>query len=406
MFSNYTTKIQISLARLFENWAKIIFKKVNDKKQQEMIELISEPISDTDSNAGSAETKFVDAETSRDELQRHDNADQPLPFDADGIQLNSEPLNPAAINEPVLTMQDDGNQASPKPQKQAAPEVVGLTNARENLQNNSAGQTEAQVSSSLDSETGFGSLDNSQICDPDQSQGPEPLSSLNPAVDNSSDPTSQFIPNSTAHPIEQRELNRQNGENDDVLAASVSLELAPQENFVGQTELKSASINNHVPGTTKPAMFKSPGLSVFEDLLDGRHQMPSAGIKESMLTIKAGATKAQQNEQSNASSSDSRQLPNGAYDPITITTVSRSSAQPAPLTAASRWPELPGEGGQTSASSIELGAHRWPQLPADVTASGLTGLSTGSIRSSKTLAKEMERIRYLEREQKGLLWNG
>ena len=133
--------------------------------------------------------------------------------------------------------------------------------------------------------------------------------------------------------------------------------------------------------------------------------MPSPGIDDSTLTIKAGATKAQQNEWSNASSSDSRQLPNGVYGPITITTSSRPSAQPAPLTAASRWPELPGEGGQTSASSTELGAHRWPQLPADITASGLTGLSTGSIRSSKTLAKEMERIRYLEREQKGLLWN-
>lgn len=80
------------------------------------------------------------------------------------------------------------------------------------------------------------------------------------------------------------------------------------------------------------------------------------------------------------------------------------TVQPAPAAAAPRWPKLRGENRRHGDSRSGPVAHPWPELP-DEMASAEAGIPPTERRAAAELVGDIDRIRYLDREQRGLLWN-
>ncbi len=76
-----------------------------------------------------------------------------------------------------------------------------------------------------------------------------------------------------------------------------------------------------------------------------------------------------------------------------------------PAAPETRWPNLPGESGRNIKIRPGIAADRWPELPVDTGATETQIPWAESLEASATQRGETERLRRLDLEQRGVLWN-
>ena len=394
MFNKYTTRILIMLAHVLENWAEIILRNLNNKTSPATTELPSEPEFSLEGESDSPETGYTDTGANDQELRNSPN----------GGQLKDQPLHPGVTEEHEFLLNPDEIPGTVVRKKDTVPEPARLSYSRKNLNPNPGEQIEPHVSVAPSSEIENAAVNNDDINDrkkPDDSESSSPLNNGNfPAVENSTD-------NSTRQPQHIKQISEKDDNTGvDTPSKKISHEIIARQN---ESIDPSTNVSVHIPnppGQQKSISSNTPEVEINESL-DELHESVSSENQSPLPIIKGEETSALHERRSKANSIKHDQVLEGLTAPTTVTTDSRTrhATPQVPVTVESHWPKLPGEMQQISELQTDLPIYRWPELPIETDAAGVILLSTEALQATKALIREMERIRSLENEQKGMLWN-
>jgi len=414
MFNKFTTRILIKLAHMLENWARVIIKRI-DENQQDYIELADESTSNMESISGADENQSGGPEKTTEESQSPVIANQQLQSESGGSRSKVQSRNPTVTDEHTSLMQHDESYETVALQEQVIPDSVRSPKSRQSLNDDFGMQTETQVALSPNSDTQNGTVIDSSINDHHKTKHSELSPTLNTVVNKHFDDDFPAISKCSEHSNELRESVERNSENNDVTADAAASEIIQQKILVKQNELTDSPthVSDHAPDLFESSLSDSSITSSFgnNESSEESHKLPSPSYEEPSpsyeevpVAVKAKQAGLQQVEKSTASAYRPDQKSSRNTGTITITSNSQTKHTASPATAESCWPKLPGETSLKSESQTESSAHPWPELSIDTTTTELGLLSSESM-VSKTLVRDMERIQYLEREQKGLLWN-
>lgn len=356
MFSKYITKIQLKLANVLKQWAESIFIKLENRKNEG---------TETHNNE-----LFLQSDEFHDAVERHE---------------------------------------------QAVTELVIPIHPEQNLTNESGQQTESHSSFSFNRETVSSDLNSKRKTELTETRY-SASSSEHTVINKIIDDNGYTILSSTGATTKQREQTKEKPKNNDATDVVNSSTISSQEMLLVNKELKDSSINvsNHVSDTFVPQASKSfvTSFSADNQFHEGSNELVKSSKKKKSMTAfsmnekyqpaaEATKTNGQHGERSKDSSI------NRLQSSIRITEDSPSAhhARQAPVNTTSHWPSLHGQTNNKSDSQIELAIPCWPELPIETTATELSLLSAETIQASIDIVREMDRIRNLENEQKGMLWN-
>ena len=396
MFSKYTTKIILKLAHVFEQWAESMFENFDNKKQRDVIRP-SESVFNVENNPDWQVQKSVGMDKNGQVLQNNINVNKQLRNDHNSTDSKNQSLASAATDEHEWSLQNN------KHHEQVVPESVIPSYPEQNSRIESGKQIEPHTSVSFNRETV-----NSELNKKNELEHTE--------TKYSASCSEHAALNNTGATTKLQKQTKEKTENKNITNVIASSKKRSQVVFDMKNELKDSltDVSNHVSSTTEPRGSKSStslsaGNNEFPDgsyeaankLVKKESVTPSPMIKNSPPVAKARITSGQHGENSTGSSVNRLQTS------IRITADSQSShhaTQPFVNTDL-HWPSLPGQTKQKNESQTGITSHRWPELPVETTATESSLLSNETIQASITLVREMDRIRYLENEQKGMLWN-
>lgn len=397
MFSKSANRILLGVARILESWARIIFERVADESRQDSVEPAVESQDEAEASASKDQDQFGGPDENNEGMSGPVIANPGLQREPPGaIDANASRLRPddspatRAISEPTIA-----DAVIPSTRATRRRGFTGLQSGAEDaLPPGSESRDEILLESGGD-----------------QRQESEQAGS-SPAIDANPDEvfaTEAKIAGSSSERQDPFERKAAGVEAMGTGAASGSVR---QETRVEPGTMRDSSRPDFDRASdpnepVRPDSAIAPGIEHGQSP-DESHDLPLPGNRDLVAAARAEQPGVQAGVGSGEAAQQFAWAPSPETRVVSISTCNDAPPPARPTTAPTpaelRWPRLPGESRRNGDSRSESAAHRWPELPAEPTATwpGASSTETGTAANQ---IREIERIRYLEREQKGLLWN-
>lgn len=381
MFNKYTTKFLIKLVNVLEYLVAFIFKSIN-KKQQNTIELAENTENNQDGYGEISEDADINEQILYDWSEDRELQSSHIKTQS---QSKDQTPNREVINKNKSLIQDGESYDARESHEQTFSEPVMSSYRNQKLSNESETQT---VSTTVNIES---------MAEHKQAEYSDSYLSQNTDNNKTTEDLHTF-----SNSAEVATKHREKAQVKEKTKNKVVTEFVSPEKINSQKILLEKNESGDL-STDTSGLFKHTKDCYKSDQqpVSATPVTPPSVNENSPLVAEAMAANKQYNKRRDASSSQHIKAP-------TSTTLSDYSTQheaPTPVKSESPWPTLSGEIKQNNESLHGMTETRWPELPIETIETELSLQSTKSALASMILVKEIERIRNLEEEQKGMLWN-